>query len=122
MRKLLQRGWIGGNLNATRSKDAPVPRAVTPSVRSDLISDRDSPLIKGFFAALRRWIRRRIREFAQALDRRTDARMAQPLPPPRQGLGKSQSHRSRVLETRLHSPHAAHRRSTNFTLESALCM
>jgi transposase len=29
------------------------------------------------------------------------------LPQTRQGLGKPQSHRSRILETRIHSPHAA---------------
>jgi hypothetical protein len=34
-------------------------------------------------------------------------RIAQPLPPSRQGLGKSQLQRSRLLETRLHPPHAA---------------
>ena len=43
----------------------------------------------------------------QALDRRTHDRVAQPLPPSRQGLGKSQLQRPRILETRLHSPHAA---------------
>ena len=43
----------------------------------------------------------------QALDRRTHDRMAQPLPPSRQGLGKSQLQQPRILETRLHSPHDA---------------
>ena len=38
---------------------------------------------------------------------RTHYCVAQPLPPPRQGLGKSQSQRPRVLETRVHSPHVA---------------
>ena len=33
--------------------------------------------------------------------------VAQPLPPPRQGLGKSQPQRPRVLETRVHPPHVA---------------
>ena len=44
---------------------------------------------------------------ARALDRRTHDRLAQPLPPPRQGLGKSQPQRPRVLETRIHPPNAA---------------
>jgi len=38
---------------------------------------------------------------------RTHHCLAQPLPPPRQGLGKSQPKRPRVLETRVHSPHVA---------------
>ena len=38
--------------------------------------------------------------------------LAQPLPPPRQRLGKSQPQCPRVLETRLHPPHAATHRST----------
>jgi site-specific DNA recombinase len=38
---------------------------------------------------------------------RTHDRLAQPLPPPRQGLGKSQPQRPRVLETRIHPPNAA---------------
>ena len=50
---------------------------------------------------------KRLRAVAQALDRRTHDRLAQPLPPPRQGLGKSQPQRPRVLETRIHPPNAA---------------
>ena len=49
----------------------------------------------------------RVRAATQALDRRTHDCVAQPLPPPRQGLGKSQPQRPRVLETRVHPPHAA---------------
>jgi len=45
-------------------------------------------------------------EITQALDRRANHRMAQSLSPSRQGLGKSQSQRSRVLETCIHPPHA----------------
>ena len=43
----------------------------------------------------------------QAVDRRTHDRLAQPLPPSRQGLGKSQPQCPRVLETCVHPPHAA---------------
>ena len=46
-------------------------------------------------------------QVTQALDRRAHDRLAQPLPPPRQGLGKSQPQRPRVLETCLHPPHVA---------------
>ncbi len=38
---------------------------------------------------------------------RTHHCLAQPLPPPRQGLGKSQPKRPRILETRVHSSHVA---------------
>ena len=51
--------------------------------------------------------RQRVRAVTQALDRRTNHRMAQSLSPARQGLGKSQPQRPRVLETCLHPPHAA---------------
>src|SRR5882672_54045 len=51
--------------------------------------------------------RQRVRTVTQALDRRTNHRMAQSLSPARQGLGKSQPQRPRVLETCLHPPHAA---------------
>src|SRR5712691_2552653 len=51
--------------------------------------------------------RQRVRTVTQALDRRTNHRMAQSLSPSRQGLGKSQPQRPRVLETCLHPPHAA---------------
>src|SRR5207342_2974858 len=47
----------------------------------------------------------RIRAVAQALDRRTYNRLAQPLPPTGQGLGKSQSQRSCFPQTRFHPPH-----------------
>ena len=40
--------------------------------------------------------------WTQALERRAYDRLAQPLPPSRQGLGKSQLQRSCLLETRLH--------------------
>src|SRR6202011_3417071 len=49
---------------------------------------------------------KRLRGVAKALDRRTDDRLAQPLPPPRQGLGKPQSQRSRFPQTRFNPPHA----------------
>jgi Transposase DDE domain len=48
-----------------------------------------------------------IRAISQALYRRTYDCVPQSLPPPRQGLGKSQPQRRRVLETRLHPPHVA---------------
>ena len=48
----------------------------------------------------------RFRAATQALDRRAYDCLAQPLPPSRQGLGKSQLQRSCLLETRLHPPHA----------------
>src|SRR5215831_2834306 len=47
-----------------------------------------------------------VRAVTQALDRRAHHRLAQPLPPSRQGLGKSQPQRPRVLETCLNPPHA----------------
>src|SRR6202040_3370834 len=49
----------------------------------------------------------RVRAVAKALDRRTHDRLAQPLPPLGQGLGKSKSQRSCFPQTRVHSPHAA---------------
>src|SRR2546426_2147640 len=49
----------------------------------------------------------RVRAATQALDCRTHHCLAQPLPPPRQGLGKSQPKRPRILETRVHSSHVA---------------
>src|ERR1700686_213891 len=51
--------------------------------------------------------RQRLRAVTQALDCRTHDCVAQPLPPSRQGLGKSQPQRPRVLETGLHPPHVA---------------
>ena len=48
----------------------------------------------------------RVRAVTQALDRRTHHCVAQPLPPPRQGLGKSQLQRPCVLETRFYPLHA----------------
>ena len=41
------------------------------------------------------------------LDRRTYARLVKPLPPTGQGLGESQSQRSRFPQTRFHPPHVA---------------
>ncbi len=38
---------------------------------------------------------------------RTYSRVVEPLPQTRQGLGKTQLRRSRILDTRIHSPHAA---------------
>ena len=46
-------------------------------------------------------------QLPEALDRRTHDCVAQPLSPPCKGLGKSQPQCPRVLETRLHPPHAA---------------
>jgi hypothetical protein len=51
--------------------------------------------------------RQRLGAATQALDRRAHDRLAQPLSPSRQGLGKSQPQWPRLLETRLHPPHAA---------------
>ena len=48
-----------------------------------------------------------VRAVTQALDRRAHHRLAQPLPPSRQGLGKSQPQRPCVLETCLNPPHVA---------------
>ena len=39
------------------------------------------------------------------LDRRTNDRLVEPLPPTGQGLGESQSQRSRFPQTRFHPPH-----------------
>ena len=47
----------------------------------------------------------RVRAVTKALDRRTYHRLVEPLPPTGQGLGKSQSQRSRFPQTRFHPPH-----------------
>jgi hypothetical protein len=47
-----------------------------------------------------------IRGSATPLGCRAHLRMAQPLPPPRQGLGKSHPQRARLPAPRLHPPHA----------------
>ena len=47
----------------------------------------------------------RVRAITQALDRRTYDRLVEPLPPTGQGLGESQSQRSRFPQTRFHPPH-----------------
>src|ERR1700689_2488426 len=64
---------------------------ILPYLKTEIIkrSDRAS----GFVQLPKRWI--------------AHVCLAQPLPPSRQGLGKSQLQRSRLLETRLHPPHAA---------------
>jgi hypothetical protein len=49
----------------------------------------------------------RVRAVTQALDRRTYDRLVEPLPPTGQGLGESQSQRSRFPQTRFHPPHVA---------------
>jgi hypothetical protein len=49
----------------------------------------------------------RFRAVTQALDRRTYARLVEPLPPTGQGLGESQSQRSRFPQTRFRPPHVA---------------
>src|SRR6516164_2557247 len=49
----------------------------------------------------------RVRAITQALDCRTYDRLAEPLPPTGQGLGESQSQRSRFPQTRFHPPHVA---------------
>src|SRR5271170_7902218 len=47
----------------------------------------------------------RVRAVTQALDRRTYHRLVEPLPPTGQGLGESQSQRTRFPQTRFHPPH-----------------
>ena len=51
-------------------------------------------------------LRQRLRRSAAPMDRRTHNCMAQSLPPPRQGLGKSQPQRPDLPALRIHSPHA----------------
>ncbi len=51
-------------------------------------------------------LRQRLRRSAAPMDRRTYNRLAQPLPPTGQGLGKSQPQRPDLPAPRIHSPHA----------------
>ena len=64
--------------------------------------------------------RKGLRRAAQALDRRTHHRLAQPLPPPRQGLGVPQPQGPRLPAPRLHPPHAAKALSENIMIPDRL--
>lgn len=54
---------------------------------------------QGFEVLPKRWIPDHVRDLA-------NHRLAGPLPPPRQGLGKPQPQGSRLPQARLHPPHA----------------
>ena len=71
---------------------------ILPCLETEIVKRSDRA--KGFVQLPKRWTPDRVR--GRALHR-----MAQPLPPPLQGLGKSQPQRARVLETRVHPPHVA---------------
>jgi transposase len=70
---------------------------ILPHLETEIVKRSDR--LNGFVVLPKRWIPDQVRD-------RTHHRLAQPLPPARQGLGEPQPHRACLPQARFHPPHA----------------